>query len=283
MASFRFGKTVACTGLPELPILPEPVQTCNFPFERVSAVNCQIYYKIGHTISESELEGRGLCSICKLLAPGGEDTNTVKVEVQCKKSTDLVEDFGSDGGHNLEDDSDNEKSTKTTNQRKHLVKKNELAHTCILCKARFARTKSLGDHMNRVHPGYEPFSCINCDKRFSLTRDLQIHNKSVHNDKEEQYQCPLCEYQCVQISSLKLHIKDHQVDVLFDHPVKCSQCTLTFSRKSQLDKHVKRKHTKEHACKHCSKTFLSAKELTQHAVIHTGKNCTFIFFEWLAL
>jgi len=257
--SFRL--TVTCAGFADLnENITQDLEMVNFPFKRVASVNCEDFYKTGNAISESELEGKGLCTKCKLSSfkENIENLPAVHDEFEEDENDDVMDrsDHESEGGKEL-------------NYSKK--RKRRVIDKCGLCQEKVCGYKNLSHHMLAAHPGYEPFSCVHCGKTFSLSNDLYSHNKLAHGHLEKQYKCSICDYTCCQTQSLRIHVRHHELNVIFDEPVKCPQCSLIFRNKSRYERHIKKRHAKEHSCKECGKLFFSAKELTQHKVIHTGE------------
>uniref|UniRef100_A0A0E9P515 C2H2-type domain-containing protein n=1 Tax=Anguilla anguilla TaxID=7936 RepID=A0A0E9P515_ANGAN len=61
-----------------------------------------------------------------------------------------------------------------------------------------------------------------------------------------------------------------------ERPYECTQCEKCFSRKSDLNSHV-RIHRKLHKCSQCEKCFSKISHFNAHLRIHTGEKTLHMF------
>ena len=100
---------------------------------------------------------------------------------------------------------------------------------CVLCKKVFPSTKRRKEHMKFSCQGEE---CNICQKRFSSRKSLEEHKNSHHSTK---FQCPECLKCFGGLSKLKRHEPVHDDT----KKLVCEECGKTFTRKDNLNKHVK--------------------------------------------
>jgi uncharacterized Zn-finger protein len=114
----------------------------------------------------------------------------------------------------------------------------EKAHKCATCGKEFARTDGLTKHM-RLHTGVTPYKCEVCGEEFVQSDELRNHT-SKHTGVFK-YQCDEddCNYKTNHVAQLKRHVYTHTGK----KPHKCHVCGNGFSRKGNMNRHVKRFHT----------------------------------------
>ena len=87
------------------------------------------------------------------------------------------------------------------------------------------------------HEKAKPFKCETCETVFTEISSLKRHIHIVHENKKY-HNCDFCGKSFSKKHDLKRHIQySHDSD--FDmNNVKCSECTETFAKKSQLNHHL---------------------------------------------
>lgn len=109
-----------------------------------------------------------------------------------------------------------------TPEKVQVVKKGDLE--CLTCQKKFVSTVELDKHVKKFHEGKIKFRCKECGKGFMTRQGVRQH-ELVHNKPEEKLVCGLMK----------------EVDG------KLVECTKTFGRRSNLNKHVAAFHPKKGA------------------------------------
>ncbi|XP_040578528.1 uncharacterized protein [Lepeophtheirus salmonis] len=181
---------------------------------------------------------------------------------------------------------------------------------CSVCSKRFAMKRGLTVHVDTIHENSKRFECHLCSRVFNQKGNLNNHIKVSHEGSKD-YQCELCDWKFSAVALLDKHmISVHKVDSHFDcdicgqiydnrkllrkHKVSfhkdstgnrmyevrkrffCGFCSIGFSFKTFLDKHIASVHSgkhSEHVCKVCDKSFedktsLESHTATKHKQIH---------------
>jgi len=115
----------------------------------------------------------------------------------------------------------------------------EKASKCDVCHKGFSSVWALREH-KLIHTKKFPFSCHQCGKGFCRKAKLNIHVRTVHHG-EKKFKCGECGRAFSQVGARNLHVKDvHRKIKKFG----CldANCTLVFSRKFNLKRHVNLKH-----------------------------------------
>lgn len=126
--------------------------------------------------------------------------------------------------------------------------------SCQLCSKLFCSGYRLTTHICLVHT-HEPnfiLSCEYCSRTFQALSSYTAHISRVHRNKKEKnfvsLYCPHCDYICVKLSKLLLHLKKHMaVGVPVDCPY--DNCNKFYIILSSLKSHILRCHTAENIYK----------------------------------
>ena len=103
---------------------------------------------------------------------------------------------------------------------------------CKKCNYKTNQPNKLYHHTNSVH-GY---ACSECDFTVVFKRDLQRHIISIHQEKS--LICTQCNYAAPTIGTLKSHFKECHNKINYQ----CKHCPYHTYWRTNLFKHVKRKH-----------------------------------------
>ena len=138
-------------------------------------------------------------------------------------------------------------------------------HKCGQCERLFATANELLHH-SYIHTGEKPHVCHLCGKEFRQRATLDRH-KLTHEDKRE-HECDVCHKKFKH----KHYLTSHKL--LHDgvKPHICSWCGIRFTQNSNLQKHVRQKHTdtRDFVCTICGKGFVQPYYLRRHMKCHKG-------------
>lgn len=87
-------------------------------------------------------------------------------------------------------------------------------------------------------------------------------NSSDDSDKNQSFQCSICDYTAIRRSNLRKHTYTHTLD----KPHKCEICSESFIKKRSYKKHMQFAHAKKfpYECPTCGDGFERADELQRH-------------------
>ena len=138
-------------------------------------------------------------------------------------------------------------------------------HKCLVCARLFATANELLHH-KYIHTGEKPHVCHICGKDFRQRATLDRH-KITHDNKRE-HECQVCHKKFKH----KHYLASHKLLHEGVKPHICSWCGLGFTQNSNLQKHVRQKHTQERAyvCTKCGKGFVQPYYLRRHLKSHKG-------------
>lgn len=134
---------------------------------------------------------------------------------------------------------------------------------CKLCKRLFKTLRQHARHQFTVHAIEIPVKCFVCipNITFDSEKSLVSHNNDVHSQK---IQCKDCNKQFFNLSNLQRHIKKmhtKETDFIFI----CEVCTKMFKSNNHLKQHLKTHNEEKHySCNLCSKSFKWDSSLNSH-------------------
>lgn len=111
-------------------------------------------------------------------------------------------------------------------------------HVCKVCNKTFGNQGNLYVHNQRHHERYN-FCCDTCGKQFCRPFELRRHMAVKHGEGTMPYPCTQCDKAFFEPKELKTHIS---ITHDGERPCSCPVCPETFTRKSAMRRHIKRKH-----------------------------------------
>ncbi|XP_023305084.2 PR domain zinc finger protein 4-like [Lucilia cuprina] len=108
---------------------------------------------------------------------------------------------------------------------------------CPYCRKTFNNSANLKQHIRIVHSQLKRHICQLCDKQFSTLDHLKKHVLSQHQN-ERKHLCAVCDKRFTQLGHLKQHLAIHTTG----KTLKCSECSLKFWRKIDLERHRQKNH-----------------------------------------
>ncbi|CAM6001209.1 unnamed protein product, partial [Sphagnum balticum] len=111
---------------------------------------------------------------------------------------------------------------------------------CLVCFHTCKDPSKLREHM-RTHTGERPYECDKCMMSFAKKCVLVRHqqNRKTQYPSRMGYECPVCMKAVYGPNGLNRHMVTHTGDKAFA----CDQCTMTFSAKQSVRRHVRTVHS----------------------------------------
>ena len=149
---------------------------------------------------------------------------------------------------------------------------------CYICREKFLGLHQLTKHL-RLHREID-FDCLVCSKKlpsgFLLHEHMRYHyntkeitltetetNKTGHNSSTS-YKCQFCPQ--LQFVTAK-NFSDHMMQIHNQKPFQCSDCSVAYMHKSNLEDHIRAKHVSgepDIPCDKCGKMFRTKTSLFVH-------------------
>ena len=143
---------------------------------------------------------------------------------------------------------------------------------CKFCSKVFSKLSNLNRHMKVAHQGLR-FQCLVCTKKFTCKESLSLHSKVFH----EGLRCSTCSLLFDTRDDLTAH-QDGQCtgEKARQEAVKCEKCGKTYSRLSNLNRHMRMAHKGMiYSCEFCSRGYRSKDGLLEHQRnIHSLYKCS---------
>ncbi|KAK7011012.1 myoneurin-like isoform X3 [Biomphalaria glabrata] len=144
---------------------------------------------------------------------------------------------------------------------------------CSICAVKFSYKHELKMHLSQQHGQNMPFSCHLCHKGYQTSMGLTYH---IRGHEGKFYNCPVCDAQLTQKSSLKYHLKNvHGV-------TQCNTCSailkLELRRIGEIGasrNYAQRLPMLTLSCNFCSQKFMDEKLLQSHIVEHQNNELPF--------
>lgn len=104
---------------------------------------------------------------------------------------------------------------------------------CHVCSKLFSKTYTLKQHIDIAHSGNRLHRCSTCGKRFKTEDEKEVHS-ALHMTTDKKYKCSECTREYHQRSELNRHIKEKHSE----KPLGCHLCQRRYYRKDQFNKHI---------------------------------------------
>lgn len=141
-------------------------------------------------------------------------------------------------------------------------------HVCDHCGKGFVTMAKF--HCHKLSHTIGTFPCVKCDASFVTKSRLNNHVKRNHSLNTNLFRCPHCHDRFGSYRDRQRHIIEIH-DITVDY--KCPLCPAVFKMGNYVTKHITRVHVqkKSHSCTDCAASFVTAKELQDHMIKHTGE------------
>ena len=157
---------------------------------------------------------------------------------------------------------------------------------CKDCRKQFGRRVTLKRHIKTVH-----LVCKYCGKQFVKKKSLEAHMRGVHECEEKEHnRCDVCDKFFVDEDDYKRHEKSIKLcrfcpekfctsralgaHINSKHTfIHCEFCGQEFSKRSNLDRHLRMRTSKPKVCQVCGSVFCNYGTLSSHMIMdHHSKN-----------
>ena len=108
-------------------------------------------------------------------------------------------------------------------------------HRCTRCDIKFSSYVELQLHKKTDHPGLK-YPCPKCPYVAGASADRKKHIENIHEKKK--HPCPQCDFEASSKGYLRVHMESHE-GIRYE----CQFCPVQFTNKSNLQRHVKTRHT----------------------------------------
>ena len=154
--------------------------------------------------------------------------------------------------------------------KKHSRIHQGMGFQCEFCPSQFSTKTQYLQHIKIHSKNRQRFMCEYCGAEFLFTKSLENHIARLHTETSDTYQCSLCEYQAKVKSDLTRHCK-----YVHEGKYKCSKCQYTTNVETSLALHMKY-HTsnRTYACKvpNCFYRGTTSKQLSDHkSAVHNSR------------
>ena len=154
---------------------------------------------------------------------------------------------------------------------------------CEQCNYECKFKTMLDKHMNEEHKG---FKCKYCNRLFAQRAYHQIHVETNHGNGSSIKKCTKCDFTTTNHLQLISHRRRYHGSRTEEGKFQCDHCKKFFSRKDNMDNHIKAVHqlVKDFKCGKCPLTFSRLDNMKRHSEsVHEEKRtsicdfCGFVF------
>lgn len=134
---------------------------------------------------------------------------------------------------------------KVHDDQKSLQNENNLQNELVVCSVcgKSFKSKSMRDHMKRMHEQKKNHGCSFCDKFFYSLREVRVHTERIHSQKDGgAHKCPQCDKHFTHLTYVAKHLYRIHGSGL-EKKWGCGECGFKFKTKTELVRHERRKHS----------------------------------------
>lgn len=145
----------------------------------------------------------------------------------------------------------------------------ETKFICDICSKGFSSRDKIRKHFRHVHFSTE-IQCDVCQKILKNRISFKMHMKTIHstNQDESFHKCEICERSYKTLAGIRQHRSTHT-----ERKISCPECGIVLQTKNSYKYHIKT-HNKvrpHFQCPHCSKSFMTDRNLSDHVRLHSGE------------